>query len=234
MRGTTWERWGAVSGLAALAVAGAAVAFERSTPNPDPSPAELVAFYAEQHNALLAQSLLFVLSAGLLLWFLASLRAFLARTEGHTDRISAIAHAAGLTWILLNLATQAPQIALARAADDNLPPDTTAIVNDIGLALATIADVPLAVLLVATGVLSFRSASLPQWLGWLSMPAAAVHLIAWFGIVTDSGPLAPGGWATFAVYPVFVVWLLAIITVMIINTRSPSVPVSNRTDGRVA
>ena len=98
MRGRTWERWGAISGLAALAVAGAAVTFERATPDPDQSPA------------------------------------------------------------------------------------------------------------------------LPSWLGWLSTMVAAVHLVAWFGITAGTGPLTPGGWVTFAVYPVFVVWLVAVITVMITHT----------------
>jgi hypothetical protein len=72
---------------------------------------------------------------------------------------------AGLVWIMLNMVVQAPQIALARAAEGELPPETTAIVNDIGLALATIADVPVAVLLVAVGVLSLRAAFRVGWDG---------------------------------------------------------------------
>jgi hypothetical protein len=42
--------------LGALAVAGAAVTFERATPDPDQSPAEVVAFYTDHHSALLIQS----------------------------------------------------------------------------------------------------------------------------------------------------------------------------------
>jgi hypothetical protein len=206
----TWERWGAVSGLAALAVAGAAVAFERATPDPDQSPAEVVAFYTDHRAALLAQSLLFVLSAGIFLWFLAALCSFLSRVD---DRLSPLVLTAGLAWILLSMAVQAPQIALARTP--GLPAETVAVVNDVGLALATISDVPVAVLTVAVGVLAFRAGGLPRWLGWLSAVAAAAHLIAWFGVIADTGPVAPGGWVTFVVYPVFVAWLVAVITVMI-------------------
>jgi hypothetical protein len=223
MRGTTWERWGAVSGLVALAVAGVAVGFERSAPNPDRSPAEVVVFYTEHRGALLAQSLLFVLSSGILLWFLAALRSYLARAEGHTDRLPSVAYAAGIAWLLLNLAVQAPQIALARAANGALRPEVAVVVNDVGLALATIADVPLAVLAITVAVLCLRSNAFPAWLGWFSVVNAVVHLVAAFGIVADTGPLAPGGWVTFSVYPVFVVWLLAVISAMITRTRHPIV-----------
>lgn len=220
MRGTTWERWGAASGLVALAVAGLAVGFERSTPNPNQTPTEVVAFYTDHRGALLAQSLLFVLNAGIFLWFLAALRFHLARAEGHTDQLASIAYAAGMAWIVLNLAVQAPQIALARAADGTLRPDVAVVVNDIGLALATITNIPVAVLVLTVAVLSLRAKVFPVWVGWLSVLTAGVHLVAWCGILADTGPLAPGGWLTFLVYPVFVVWLLAIITTMITSTRT--------------
>ena len=215
----TWERWAAASGLAALVFAGAAVAFERSTPNPHPSAADVVDFYVTNRSALLVQSLLFVLSAGLFLWFLAGLRAHLARAEGHTDRVSSIVYAAGIGWLTVNMAVQAPQIALAQAAADGLEPRVTVVVNNLGLALATIADVPVAVMVAGVGVLSLRALVFPAWLGWLSMAVAALHVVAWFGVLADSGPLAPGGWVTFVVYPAFVVWLVAVIVAMLRPAR---------------
>ena len=223
MRGTTWERWGAASGLVALAVAGVAVGFERSTPKPNQTPTEVVAFYTDHRSALLAQSLLFVLSAGIFLCFLAALRSYLARAEGHTDQLASITYAAGMAWIVLNLAVQAPQIALARAAGRGLRPEVAVVVNDIGLALATITDIPVAVLVLTIAVLSLRANVFPAWVGWLSVLTAAVHLVAWCGILADAGPFAPGGWLTFLAYPVFVLWLLAIITTMITSTRPSTI-----------
>ena len=64
-------------------------------------------------------------------------------------------------------------------------------------------------------MLSWRAHAFPAWVGWLSVLTALVHLLAWFGVIVDTGPLAPGGWVTFVVYPVFVVWLITIITTMI-------------------
>lgn len=81
--------------------------------------------------------------------------------------MSAIAYAAGVTWIVVNLAVQ------ARRADHR-----RRRAGHPGLD------------------------GLPPWLGWFSLAAG-------------SGPLAPGGWVRFLVYPVFVVWLVAVIAVML-------------------
>jgi hypothetical protein len=201
--------------LVALGVGGVAVVFERGEPGWDPSAGELVDFYVANRTELLVQSLLFVLSAGLFLWFFAGLRSYLDRAEGHSGRVSSVVYAAGLVWVVLEMAMQAPQIALARVAGGGLEPQVAAVVNDVGLALATIAAVPVVVLVTAVGVLALRGGVLPAWVGWLSLLTAVSHLLAWFGVVMDDGPLVPGGWVTLVVYPVFVVWLVAVIVVMI-------------------
>lgn len=203
-----------MSGLAALAFGGAAVVFERSEPGGDPSPGELVDFYLANRTELLVQSVLFVLSAGAFLLFTAGLRGYLDRAEGHSGRMSSVVYAAGLVWVALEMVMQAPQIALARAAGE-LAPQVTSVVNDVGVALAAIAYVPVVVLVAMVGVCAFLTDAFPAWVGWLSSLAAVAHLLAWVGVALDGGPFVPGGWAPFVVYPVFVVWLVAVIAVMI-------------------
>jgi hypothetical protein len=61
--------------------------------------------------------------------------------------------------------------------------------------------------------------ALPAWLGWLSATAGAVHLVVPFGIVLDSGPLAPGGALTYVAYLLMVAWLLTTTIVVIRRTR---------------
>jgi hypothetical protein len=207
-------RLAALSGFAALAVAAVAVGFERAVPNPDQSPGEVVDFYVRNQHELLAQSVLFVISAGIFLWFLAGLHSYLRGVEGEPPWLSSAAYAAGIAWIVVNLCVLAPQIALARSAGD-LRPQVAVVVNDLGLALATIADVPVAAMVAAVAVMSLRGNGLPVWLGWLSLLVAATHLIAFCGIATVGGPLAPGGLVTFLVYPLFVVWLAAMAVVLL-------------------
>lgn len=81
--------------------------FERSSPNPTRSSAEVVAFYTEHRTALLAHSLRFVLSSGIFLWFVAALRSYLARAEGHPDPGVHRRLRGGITWIVINLVVQA-------------------------------------------------------------------------------------------------------------------------------
>jgi hypothetical protein len=44
----------------------------------------------------------------------------------------------------------------------------------------------------------------------------------WCGTIVASGPLAPNGWLTYALYPVFAVWLVATTIVMIKRIREPA------------
>jgi hypothetical protein len=128
MNETRWERWGAASGLGAI-VTGAA--------------------------ALRAQALLFVLGAGFFLWFLGSLRSFLARAEGGTGRLSAVAMGAGVASTVMTLAALAFQLGLASAAGYAGQP---ALVGTMD-ALFVIANLPLAVMLIAVAVLTVRPAA---------------------------------------------------------------------------
>ena len=73
MPGTAFERLSAATGYVALVCGAAAVALERPWPSmADPN--ALPAFVADNRAAILAQSMLFLLSAGLMMWFLGSLR----------------------------------------------------------------------------------------------------------------------------------------------------------------
>ena len=158
----TQDRWGALSGFAALAVGAAAVVLERGTPPVGASDVEEAAFHGAHAQALLMQSLLFLISAALLLWFVGCLRTHLTAAEGGSGRYAGLVFGAGVGYVALSLTAQAGQIALAQVA----------------------------------------GAAAPQ-LGLLA------------GVVVTTGPLAPGGWYTFAPYPLFVVWLAATAAVML-------------------
>lgn len=134
--------------------------------------------------------------------------------------MASVAYAAGLSWTVANLVAQVPRIALARAGDE-AHPRTVAIVNDLGVALDTVANLPIVALVVAVGVLALRASALPRWLGWFSAVAAAVHLVASSAIVVDTGVVAPDGVVAAVTHPLLAVWLAAVLTVMI--SRRPGV-----------
>jgi hypothetical protein len=87
------ERWSAASGLVAGAAGGA---LERGWPSAE-DPSAVASFIAEHRSAIVGQSMLFLLSSGFYLWFLGCLRAFLAKAEGGTGRLSTIVLGAGTT-----------------------------------------------------------------------------------------------------------------------------------------
>jgi hypothetical protein len=214
MNGMSWERWAATSGIAALAFGAAAVALERPWPSTS-APAEFPTFLADNRAAILAQSMLFLISAGLFMWFLGSLRSFLMQAEGGTGRLSAVAFGAGMIGYGLNVVGQAPQITLTLPSRAGMPPEVAAVLTDLGYVMLIVANVPLAVMFAAVAVVSVRARAFPAWLGWLAGVAAAAALALSFAVVDPTGPLAPQGWASYLLYPASIVWLVPAVTVMI-------------------
>jgi len=216
-----WERWGAASGYVVLALGIAAAAFERGAPPAGAPVEETVAFLTTYRTELLAQSLLFVLSAGAYLWFFGSLRAFLRRGEGQAGTLSDIAYAAGAVWTGLQMVFQSVQVTLAMATGRSMEPAIAAMFSNLAYALSVVAYVPLAAMLGAVAAVSLRSRVLPAWIGWLSLVMAAAHLAMSAGIVVDTGPLVPGGALTYLLYLSMPIWLVAVTTAMVVRPRKP-------------
>jgi hypothetical protein len=205
-----WEQWDAASAFAALVAGAVGGALERGWPSGN-DPVAVASFIAEHRTAILGQSMLFLLSSAIYLWFLGSMRGFLARAEGGTGRISTVAFGAGIAWVVLGMVAQAFQVGQTMAASNGVQP---ALMWTMAATFA-IANLPCAVMLTAVAVVSFRHAAFPVWLAWISAAAAAAQLLLWCGTVVGSGPLAPNGWLTYVLYPLFLVWLVPTCIVMI-------------------
>jgi hypothetical protein len=215
---TRWERWGAASGFGAILAGAAAMIFERGTLSASDSVANIVAHYTDNGAALRAQALMFVIGAGFFLWFAGSLRSFLARAEGGTGRLSMVAYGAGVASTVVTLVALAFQVGLAGAAGDAGQP---ALVGTMD-ALFVIANLPLAVMLIAIAVVTFRTAAFPAWLGWLSVVAALAQVVPVLGIALDGGPLAADGWlSAYLPYPLYALWLACTAIVTVARLGSP-------------
>lgn len=209
------ERWAAAAGLVGIALGAAGAAFERGSPTAQATGAEVAAYFAENRAGLLIQSLLFCLSAGAFLFFLTGLRTHLHRAEGGTAPLANLAFAAGAVGIGISALIQAPQVALAAASREPVEAGLALLFGGLGYALATIAYVPLAVMLAAVAAAGWRDRALPGWLTWLSAATAVGYLVASFGLVAESGPLVPGAVVTYLVYLLYVVWLAALAIVLL-------------------
>jgi hypothetical protein len=204
-----WERYGAASGFAMVVISAAAMVFER-TP-------QTAADFAAGRPALVTQSMLFVAGSAATLWFLGSLRSYLMRFEGGTARLTTVAFGAGMVWTALNITAQAFQIGAANDLRGEAPTSLLKTMN----AMFTIANLPLAVMLAAVAVVSLRHRAMPTWLGWLAGAAATAQAVLWLSTAVASGPLASNGWLSFALYPIFVIWLVPATVVMIQRAGEP-------------
>jgi hypothetical protein len=214
MRGTRFEKLSAATGYAALLCGIGAVALERPWPSTT-DPAALPVFLADNHAAILGQSLLFLLSAGFFLWFLGSLRSYLLAREAGTGRVTMIAFTAGMISYGLTIAGQAPQITLTLPAQASVDPALAALLTDLGYVMLLVANIPLAVMFTAIAVVSLRNAAFPTWLGWIAAVAAVAAVVLPFAVVDPTGPLAPQGWMSYLLYLAPIVWLIPATTVMI-------------------
>lgn len=210
---TRWERLGAASGLVSFALGAVGGALERGWPDANDSVA-VAAFIADERAAILGQSMAFVLSAVVFVWFAGALRSFLARAEGGTGRLSAVVFGTACTWASLQLVAQAFQVGQAMAPDGGRQP---ALLWTMAAMFST-SNLPLGAMLLAVAVVALRHGALPAWLGAISLVAAAAQTLLWLGTVVRSGPLAPNGWLTYVLYPLFAVWIVPTVVVMVRRT----------------
>jgi len=211
-----FERWGAVCGFVSLALGGAAGALERGWPSGH-DPVATAEFITVHRTAILAQSMLFAVSAAVLVGFLATLRTFLARTEGSEKTLSTIAYGAGIAWFTMMLLAQGLQIGISMAPSPTTP---TALLWTMA-AIFGLTNLPLAVALVAIAIVSFRHHAFPTWLAWITLLAASAQLLLFVSTVVDRGPLAPNGWLMYVLYPMFAVWLVPTAIVMLKRSTPP-------------
>ena len=216
------ERWNGASGYVVIVLGIAGAAFERGSPPFTAPIEEVVAFWSRDQRELLAQSVMFVLSAGAYLWFFGSLRSVLMRAEAGAGTLSTIAFGAGIVSAGLQMILQCFQAALAVAGPGTLERGVVGLFGSLGWALSVIAYVPMAVMLGAVAAVSFAHRAFPRWLAWFSCLASLAHFVMTLGLVVESGPLVPGSAATYALYAIALLWLIATTTVMVFGmNRTP-------------
>lgn len=164
------EVTGAASGLAAVAVGAAATAFERGLPG-SWSVADVAGFVTAHRESMLTQSLLFLVGAGFMLWFLGGVRTVQAAGPG-SGHLPALVFGAGTAYVGLSVIAQAGQVAAALVAGEPATPELIRAMYVLSWALFTVAAVPAAVTLGAFAAATLRTRAFPALIGGLI--AAAV------------------------------------------------------------
>jgi hypothetical protein len=183
-----WERLAALAGVVAVALWVIGALIQESTDMPDDDNItgdQVLAWYSNDENAILAGGFVFMLGALFFLVFLGALRVRLLGAEGPVGFLTAIAHTAGIAVGIFLLMLPAPDMAGA-LSNDELNGDAALAVNSLGDMFFLGAELTAALLLVAAGLIFIQTRVLPAWLGWASLVVALIMLIppiGWAGLL---------------------------------------------------
>jgi hypothetical protein len=209
-----WERFAPLTGVlfVLLTIAGI-VATWSDSPEDFPAPVdEIVTYYTDSTNAIMAGSWLGLVGGFFLIWFGGSVRARL-RDAGE-ERLGTTAFGGAVAAATVGFMVDAANLMGALRADEDgkIDPATATAVYDLGNGLVGSAlPVAIAVFAGATSVAALRTGALPRWLGI-------------FGAIVTVGllilPIA--FWFT----GLALIW--ALVTSIVLYTRQPAAPLATQ------
>jgi hypothetical protein len=209
-RSVMWERAGAASGIAfvALLIAASFVVPDKP-PTLDGPVAEIRSFYVDNSSAFRASVFLTGLAGIFFLFFLGSLGAVLARADpgGPAPRIVLCAGAVVLALAFVNaVVTDALATRIAAESDQAV----IRALYDVQAFAITFAAFPIAALVGAVTIASIRSRILPPLVILFGAALAPAWLISGCSVFVESGAFSPTGTVGFVVLLVWVAWVLAV------------------------
>lgn len=216
-----WERWGAATGIVFVVLGIIALAIVQAPPQPDASTDDVVAYFSENRDAILAQEYLFAVAGIFFLWFLGSLRSQLRRAEGGTGRLSAVAFAGGIaTYVAFGTGAAISTSLATGIAGEGGP--VAASFFELGSRVFIGVSFPVIVLSLAASIAILRSRALPEWLGWVGGLVALSSVVSTFGLFIDSGFLASGGGYQYVAFGLFFLWFLLLSLQLVMQLGTPA------------
>jgi len=227
-RAASWERVGAATGIAFVVVFVASFLVIPDAPPALTDPAlKIRAFYVDNSSAWQASAFLTGIAAFLFLWFLGSLRSALGEAERSVEgvvRVARIVMPAGALTLALALANATVNDALATRIAAEADQSVFRALYYLQAFAITCVAFPIAALVAATSVVSYRTGLLPPlvtWLGFLLVPA---WLVNGFGLVVESGAFSPTGEIGIVVLIVWLAWMLALSASLVRRVGKAGLP----------
>ena len=168
MRQDRLARFAPLAGVVFVVLIVLAIVIGGETPDNSDSAQEIGRFWKENDSEQMLSALIGAWSLIFFIWFAASVRSVLRRTEDGPARLSATSFAGAVIAAVGLLIALSLTFAIADGADE-LTPDAlktlTVLSNGVFLPIA----VGFALFFIATGILAVRSRLLPAWLGWVTI-----------------------------------------------------------------
>jgi hypothetical protein len=196
-----WSRLGVLGGVYAVLFVIANILL--GEPGSGTAGAAVVTYYRDHQTTETIGVFAVAFAVVALTFFLASLRRTLSATD-EGRYLANVVTAGGAVYTAGIMTMTALTVALVDAGKDNMP-GTAQTLNVLSSDMWLPVVVGLALLGLGTGVAALRSATLPKWLGWVSVA---------FGLLALAGP---AGGIAFLVAPV---WALVIGIVIMRSSRA--------------
>jgi len=187
----SWARFAPLTGAVFVVLAAISFAIAGEPPDFDAPPGEVVEFYRDHEGASIFASVLLGLASVLLIFFAASLRRVLRRSEDGTGVLSAAAFGGGIVAAGGFGTAAAIHFALTEFANsDGITPGAVQALNALDVNFFFPFGIGIAALVLATGLAALRTRVIPVWLAWV----AVVIFVVTFTPIGFVGFLASGLW----------------------------------------
>jgi hypothetical protein len=190
MSNRTFERLGALSGLAFVVLAVLSGFIYPQQPRVDSTPATTLAWVADHRVALQAGMICDFFAAGVLIWFVGYLHRTIRRFEDGTESLAPIVLGAGIGVSITTAMAALPTAVLAfMDAQPGGIRDQTLVrmLGDLNTLFFSVTSVMTAVFLLGLGLAMLGREIATRWLGWLSLIVAAFNgLAVWIGVTFSS------------------------------------------------
>lgn len=176
----------AVSGIMYIALMFVGFAMTDSNPPSPQDPASVIASYMAmpEEQSSLAVSLILA-ATFVFFWFLAGLRQILSSLEGDDGWLTQVAYGGGLVFVAMALVATGFMLAGQVLSDYGTDTQVAKTLFVLMWDYIYVFGPPLAALVSATAAIILRQSAFPRWLGWMSLPFAALLVIpplAWPGV----------------------------------------------------
>jgi len=189
MEERTWERIGALAGIAFVVLGILATFLYPQQPRIDSTPAKTLAWLHGHRTGIQTGIVLGTFGAGLFVWFAGHLRNVLSRAEHGANRITSVVFGSGIAVTVMYLLGGLPNAVLA--VMDAQPggiqdPSIVRMLGDLNGILFGFTVPAVMVFLAALGWAMLDGLIGWRWLGWISLIGAACNAIATVTMLTFS------------------------------------------------
>lgn len=184
-------RWGGFAGLAFIVLSVLAALLPGTPPKVSASTDTITSYVADGRNQMLLAAILQAAAAGLVIWFSAAFAEAIREREERSDVHMALL--AGSVLIGGALFSYAAAVGVLAYGVTTVQATTTVAVFQGLMVVNSLLGIAAALPLTAAGIGVLRTHLMPDWLGYVALVAAAISVLAGFGIFADSGTYAPGG-----------------------------------------